>query len=48
MNTAPIRKSMPRKPPAKRLFSGVVGPSLAQVNIPASLVMAKMEKTDAA
>jgi hypothetical protein len=31
MNTAPIRKSMPRKPPAKRLFSGVAGSPLSTI-----------------
>ena len=35
MTTAPtIRKPVPRKPPAKRLFSGMAGSPLAQVNEP--------------
>ena len=36
MTTAPIRMLMPRKPPAKRLFSGVAGSPLAKVNEPAA------------
>jgi hypothetical protein len=36
MTTAPIRMLMPRKPPAKRLFSGVAGSPLARVNVPAA------------
>jgi hypothetical protein len=35
MTTAPIRKLVPKKPPAKRLFSGMAGSPLAQVNEPA-------------
>ena len=34
MITVPVRKPMSRKPPAKRLFSGMAGSSLTQVNSP--------------
>jgi hypothetical protein len=34
VTTALIRRPVPRKPPAKRLFSGIAGSPLAQVNKP--------------